>query len=167
MSVASIKDANHFSITRLAVMFGHTRETIGRKLKESGVKPCSKQGGYPVYDLKDVAEFTGGTYVESPNTENFINPDRMHPKDRDSWYSSEIKRRKLEKDEGELLDKNETQEKVADLLKKIALTFDTLADVMERDVGLSPEQIEKIYEVSDNVREELANSVIASVNGER
>lgn len=160
MAVASIKDANHFSISRLAVMFGHTRETITKKIKETGVKPCDKKGGYPVYNLRDVAEFTGGAFVADQTPFDQCNPDKLPPKDRDSWYSSENKRLTFQEKEKSLLDKNETQEKLAALLKKIALTFDTLADVMERDVGLSPEQIEKVNEVADNTREELANSII-------
>ena len=163
MAVASIKDANHFSISRLAVMFGHTRETIGRKLKETGVKPCGKHNGYPIYNLRDVAEFTGGSYVADQTPFDQCDPDKLPPKDRDSWYSSENKRLNFQEKEGSLLDKNAVQETVAEVFKKVALTFDTLADVMERDVGVTPEQIDKINEVCDNIREEL----VASITGDK
>lgn len=160
MAVASIKDANHFSISRLAEMFGHTRETIGKKIKESGVKPCSKRGGYPVYNLRDVAEFTGGAFVADQTPFDQCDPDKLPPKDRDSWFASELKRKKLEKEDGFLLDKNDTHEKLSELFKKVALSLDTLADVLERDIGLSPELIDKVNEVCDNTREELVNNII-------
>ena len=161
MAVASIKDANHFSISRLAVMFGHTRETIGKKIKETGVKPCGKVNGHAVYDLRDVSEFTGGAYVADQTPFDQCDPNKLPPKDRDSWFASELKRKKLERDDNFLLDKNDTQEKLAELFKKIALSLDTLADVLERDVGLTPELINKVNEVCDTTREELVNNILS------
>lgn len=162
MAVASIKGANHFSISRLAAMFGHTRETVGKKIKDSGVQPCGKHQGYPVYDLRDVAEFTGGCFLPEQTPFDKCDPDKLPPKDRDAWFASELKRKKLEKEDGSLLDKNETQEKLAELFKKIALSLDTLADVLERDVGLSPELIDKVNEVCDTTREELVNNILGN-----
>lgn len=160
MAVTSIKDANHFSISRLSAMFGHTRGTITRKIEENNVQPCGKYNGYAVYDLRDVSEFTGGAFLAEQTAFDACDPDKLPPKDRDSWYASELKRKKLEKDDGDLLDKNDTQLKLAELFKKVALSFDTLADVLERDIGLSPELIDKVNEVCDNTRQELVDSII-------
>jgi hypothetical protein len=164
VKATSINDANLFSISRLAELFGHTRETVSKKLKEGGATPSGKKSGYPVYKIKDVAVLNGGaSEQESPDFEN-IDPDKLHPKDRDSWYASELKKTKLEKDKAQLLDKNEVAYKLSHTLKKVALTFDTLADVLERDVGLSPEQITKVNFIADNIRQELADSLISDTD---
>lgn len=166
MAVAGINDANLFSISRLADLFGHTRETISKKIKESGVTPANKRAGYPVYNIRDIAAFTGGAKPEENNAFDEINPNKLHPKDRDAYYSSENRRLAFEKSQNQLLDKDETAQALAETLKKVALTFDTFADVLERDVGLSPEQIEKVNDICDNTRNELANDLIKSKNNE-
>lgn len=160
MAVSQINEANHFSISRLAELFGHTRETVAKKLKEGGALPCDKRSGYAVYQIRDVAVLTGGL-VSSENTPfEDCDPNKLPPKERDSWFASELKRKKLEKEDGYLLDKHDTQEKLAELFKKVALSLDTLADVLERDVGLSPQLIDKVNEVCDTMREELVNNII-------
>lgn len=164
MAVQKIDEANLFSISRLAELFGHTRETIGKKLKDGGAMPAGKRAGYATFRLRDVASFTGGLPTIEQTPFEQCDPDKLPPKDRDAWYSSENKRLQFQTKEGQLLDRDETQQLLAETLKKVALTFDTLADVMERDVGLSPEQIKKVNEVADNIREDLAKDLLKMVD---
>lgn len=162
MAVSQINEANQFSISRLAELFGHTRETVAKKLKEGGAAPSDKRAGYAVYRIKDVALFTGGMVAVEQTPFESCDPDKLPPKERDAWYSSENRRIAFEKSQKLLLDKNETAKEIAETLKKVALTFDTLADVLERDVGLTPEQVEKVNSIADNIRGELANSLISN-----
>lgn len=164
MAVAGINEANLFSISRLADLFGHTRETISKKIKDSGAKPAAKRNGYPVFNIREIATFTGGERAEETGAFEEINPNKLAPKDRDAYYSSENRRLAFEKSQKQLLDKDETAQALAETLKKVALTFDTFADVLERDVGLSPEQIEKVNDICDNIRGELASELIKNTN---
>lgn len=162
MAVSQINEANHFSISRLAELFGHTRETVAKKLKEGGATPSNKRAGHPVYQIRDVAVFTGGLISTEATPFENCDPNKLPPKERDAWYSSENRRIALEKSQKLLLDKDETAKEIAETLKKVALTFDTLADVLERDVGLTTEQVDKVNSIADNIRGELANSLISS-----
>ncbi len=160
MSVSPINDARLYSISKLADLFGHTRETVAKKIKEGGAAPSGKLAGYPAYALRDVATLTGGLQIAAETPFRDCDPDSLPPKDRDSWFSSENKRIAFEVKTGQLLDRNEVAQGLAECLKKVALTFDTLADVLERDVGLNPDQIARINEIADNIRSELAVSII-------
>lgn len=167
MAVSQINEANYFSISRLAELFGHTRETVSKKIREGGLQPVAKRSGHPVYRLRDVAVLTGG--IPSPDATPFesCDPNKLPPKERDAWYSSENRRIQFEISQKQLIKADEAGAKIAETFKKVALAVDTLADVLERDVGLTPEQIQRINSITDGIRTDLANSLTANIGVEQ
>lgn len=158
--VIAAADANNWSINRIAQCFGMARDTVTRKLRNAGVPAAGKRSGHPVYALRDVAPalfadsvgYTGGEDGEQ-------DPNRMPPKDRKDWYDSENKRLKYEQDIGQLIPADDVAAALAETFKKIALSLDTMVDVIERDAGLDGKQLEVMQRIIDNARATLAGEL--------
>lgn len=147
-----------WSIAQLAHEFGSARETVAKRLREANVRPEGKRAGHPVYRLKDAAPAIAVRHHTPPGG---IDPDKLPPADRDRWYASEMKRRQLQQEDGELLRADDVRHTWASSLKAIVLALDTLADVVERDAGLTPEQAAIVQRVVDQQREALYHNLIA------
>ena len=138
-------DAYLFSINKLAEALGCTRDTVRQRLAR--VPPNKTRNGFPVYHLRDVVKL-----IDDPANEN---PDELPPHKRKAWYEGELRRVDIEKKKGELIPAEEIRQVWAETLKGVMLTLDTLVDVVERDVGLKPDQIKCIQGIIDNQREIL------------
>lgn len=152
-----LEDAYNWNITRLADAFGLHRDTVRKRLRDAGVVPSGARNGANVYALKDVGpalfgETFGGTGLD---------PDDLPPQDRKAWYQSENERVRLEKDMRLLVPVEETHREMSKFAKAMASTLDSLADMLERDAGLPPEAIELVEKVTDSLREQIYQAVIA------
>ncbi len=138
-------DAFLFSINKLSEALGVSRDTIRKRLAR--IDAAKERNGFPVYHLRDCV-----TLISDPITED---PEELAPRARKDWYDGELRRVELEKKKGQLLQVDETRLIWAETLKSMMLTLETLVDVIERDVGLGPEQIKRIQDIIDGQRELL------------
>lgn len=152
-----LEDAYTWNITRIADAFSFDRGTVRRRLRETGVIPAGTRNGANVYSLKDV----GPALYIADSTVSGGDPEEMTPQDRKAWYQSENERVKLEKDMRLLVPVEETHREMSRFAKAMASTLDSLADMLERDAGLPPEAIEMVEKVTDNLREQMYQAVIA------
>lgn len=129
---------------------GRDRETIGKRVKASGIQPSGKRGGYPVYRLRDLLHSAFLT-----DDEGKMDPDRLDPFARHAYYKGEREKLNLQVERGELLSSLEVEQKFAGVFKAVAEFFDTLPDVLERDCAASAIQVARIEARLDQVREEL------------
>ena len=152
-------DANLWSKNALASEFGIDRRTVDRLLKD--VKPSGKRSGHPVWTLRD-AVIQIGKYLEKGYdfSGDDFDPTRLPPKERKDWYDSEKGRLTYEREMGLLIPADEVAAVEAAKNKRVALTLDTLADVLERDVGLNAEQVERMNQILDAERQKLFESII-------
>ena len=106
-----------------------------------------------VFDLLDVAKwrFVGDTSTQNEESD----PDTLSPKERLDWYRGETEKRKLQKVDGELIEASAHERALADLLKLSIQWAETFPDVMEREAGLTPEQIERVQTAVDRQRERV------------
>lgn len=146
-----------WSISKLAIEFNTTRDTVRKKIAQARVKPCGRALGHDVYALIDVAPLLVGGNSISYDGE--FDPNLLQPKDRKDWYDGESKRIQILRESRELLTYDDVSKTWAETLKKIMLTLDTIVDVVERDVGLSAEQIKHIQTIIDRQRETLYNDL--------
>ena len=142
-------DAFLFSINKLSEALGVSRDTIRKRLAR--VYPVKERNGFPVYHLRDCV-----TLITDPLTDD---PEELAPRARKDWYDGELRRVELIKKKGELLEVDEMRREWAETIKSIMLTLETLVDVIERDVGLMPEQIKRIQDIIDNQREILYHKI--------
>lgn len=138
------------SISRLAAGFRMARETVSKKLAEANIQPVGKRDGYPVYPLREAAEAILGT--ASFDEDGNADPRKLAPEKRKAWYQSEISRLQVETNTRQLIPAGEVEAEFADLIKSLVQYLDTLGDQLERDCGLTPEQVERVNETVTSLR---------------
>jgi len=153
--ISRIEEAYSWNITRLAEAFGLHRGTVRQRLNSAGVVPSGVRNGASVYALRDV-----GPALFSEHFISGSNPDDMTPTDRKAWYQSEKERIGIEREMRLLIPVEEVHREMSRLAKTVANGLDGLADMLERDAGLSPEAVERVERVTDLMREQLYQAVI-------
>ena len=159
--VHHIEDAHACNLTRLAEALGCHRATVRKVIREHNITPVATKRNVPVYRIKDVAPA-----VFAPNDEEAeTDPEKLSPTQRNQWYQSERARMELERELRNLVSVEEATRDMSALAKTVASALDGLADVLERDAGLTPEQVSQVQEVTDSLREQMYEA-IASDDGE-
>jgi len=149
---ADIRNAYNWNVTSIARAFGMHRNTVSSRLKDAGVQPVSRQGNAPLYALGDAgpALFGGRDLGGSA-----ASPDEMDPQSRKAWYQSENERLKFETDQRHLIPDDEMAREQAIIVKAVANSMDSLTDVLERECGMTGEQLEVVQGVVDAIRESM------------
>jgi len=161
--IAGVYDA--MPIAHLARAFRVARETVAKKLREAGVRPSGKRGGYDVYRLMDAAPAILDVGA-GPDGENRIpDPSKMSPTDQRAWWQAKNEHLKFLQAEGQLVPKGEVHAQFAMIAKINQRNWLTLADVTERDTRCDPKVIEYLRKRARLSLDETAEA-IASVDGE-
>ena len=153
-----------WSKSRIAKEFGIDRRTVDKLL--DGIEPSgqSPQG----HDQWRVRDFAGpvSRYVDGKSNPGGVgedgefDPSRLMPAERRHWYESEVKRLKVETEKGHLIPAEDHEAALVDSYKSLKTTLITLPDVLERDVGLSPSQIERAENIVDVTLSELHQRLV-------
>lgn len=143
------------SLGTWAAALGVTRDVLRRVLADAGVQPSGKKSGHPAYALRDVLEawisnITGG----APD------PDSLRPMERKLHYQAEHEKLRLQVERGELVPSIEVERGHGLIFAIVAQCFDTLPDVLERDVGLNSLQLTRAERHLDEAREALYQKLI-------
>lgn len=107
------------------------------------------------FDLLAVARWRfGGEEKEDSDPEN------MSPNDRLTWFRGNIERRKDEIEGGKVVTAESAREAMSAVLKTLALSLDTLTDVVERESKLTPDQTMIVAGVVDRERRAIYATMI-------
>ncbi len=140
------------SVTQISHAFRLARETVSRRLADAKVKPTGKSRGGPAYELRDVVRA-------------LLDPDAAKdPFRRKADLQSEEIELRLKVERGELIPRDDVRETWAEALKPVRLALETLPDVLERDVALTPAQVACAERVIDEVRTQLHGQVLKVAN---
>ncbi len=139
-----------------AAAFGVSKDVLRRVFSEQNVESCGKRGPYPVYAASDaipgwVKHLTGGEAVD---------PDSLRPFERKAHYQAEHEKLRLQVERGELVPSIEVERGHGQIFAITTHGLDTLPDVLERDVGLSPLQLTRVEKHIDEMREALYQALI-------
>jgi len=135
------------------------RETIANRIRAAGIKSPRKRGGHPVYRLRDLLEVA---YVLDDSGKK--DPDRLPPFERHAHYKAEREKLELELERGEVVPRIEVEAGHARVAQLVAQWADSLPDVIERDCGVSQIVVAKIERCIDELREQLYERIIGSVD---
>jgi hypothetical protein len=153
MAVISMEDRSvPMSVRRLADAFEVSRETVSRRLAARNVLSCGMRNGHPVYRLRDAAP---AIIAPSLGADGELDPSKLPPMERNAWYQSELRRIDLGLKSQQLIPAAQFEAELADMAKDLVQYLETLADQLERDAGLTPEQIEALQESIDRQRHDL------------
>jgi len=109
-------------------------------------------------DLLDVAKWKFGASTEEQSED----PEKMSPKDRLDWYKGTRERTRHLEESGELVRAVDYEIALASALKTVAVTLESLPDVLERDAGIDGVAVERAQIVIDRVREDLHSRMSAA-----
>lgn len=161
--MADIRDFSPgWSVARLADEFGMDRRTAAKRLRDAGIPPAGKRAGNDIYRLADAAAALVQP-ASAVGADGVIDPRDLPPMERRAFYQSENERLKVETTTGQLVPAAEVEADYAELVKKIVQFFDTLPDVLERKAGLSPEQVVKVQDACDGVRQTMYEAITDDV----
>ena len=150
------------SISSIAAAWGVSRDKVKQVL--ATVPSEGVRNGYPTWTIRASATAMVmnemGITQDSVAEDGSIDPSKLPPKDRKDWYESELKREQLRVKQGELLLAEEVAADKAETYKALATTIQTLDDVLERDLQLSPEQTQKVSQLKRRVLESLQMAIL-------
>ena len=89
-------------------------------------------------------------------------PNKLSPQAANHLASAQLKKIKVDRELGKLLSVDDVRLEWARMLKGLMATLETLPDVIERDAGLTPEQVVALVTVLDRVREHLYQQMITA-----
>ena len=157
-AVSNSADGLLVSLTTLAREFGVSRDTVGRRLRDSGAMSAGERGGFPVFRLGPAARAL--VLAEMPALADGGNdPDRMSPTDRHAWFKSETSRLAVEQSQGLLVPAEEVRAEMAGIIKGTVQMLDTLPDILERDCSLGPVELGHVEKMIRQVRNEWAEKL--------
>ena len=103
-----------------------------------------------VFNLLECARWRWGSTEESED-----DPEKMPAKDRLDWYRGARERTKHLQECGELLPAADYERELSSAFKAIAVTLESLGDVLERDCGIPPDAVERVNAVCDRERDAM------------
>lgn len=103
------------------------------------------------FDLLAIARWKYGAPDASPDED----PEKLSPKDRLDWYRGAREKTKHMQEVGELVPVVEFERVLSESYKTVAMTLESLPDLLERDAGLDGAAVDRVISVIDRLRESL------------
>lgn len=150
------------SISRLSELLRMDRRTVSKRLADANLAPAGKRDGFPVYDGRAACEacLLAGSQGEDGAP---VDPRNLKPMERRAWYQSERERMAVEAEARQLIPAIEVQVEKAEIVRTFVQFLDTLPDQLERDVALSPDQIEAMCRAITKQRAALYAAAVAEL----
>lgn len=147
------------SISQLCTIMEMDRRDIAEKLEKNGIKPSGKNGGHPIYKLKDVMP---ALVKPMYDIETYLR--QMHHNDLPKHLTKEFwaglrSRQEYEIKAGDLWPTEKIISEVGELMKMLNMSLSLAADTVERQVELSEEQRLIIKNLIDGVKNDMVKSI--------
>lgn len=134
------------------------RDTVSKRLTQYGVEPCGSRNGHPVYRLRDAS--LALLSIQGIDENGHPDPSNLPPVARNAWYQSEIRRLDFEMSSGRLIPALQYEAALSDMAKDLVRFLETLPDLLERDLDLTPEQVQRMHDEIDRHRQSLYEQIV-------
>lgn len=114
-----------------------------------------KQGQPWLFDLLTVAQWRFSGAATSPHPGAGDDPTNMTPHDRLNHWKAVREETKHREEARQLLPASDYERALSSALKTVAMTLESLPDVLERDAGISGAAVEACQRTIDRMREDL------------
>lgn len=141
----------NWTIAQTARVFKLDRKTVALRIRAAGLAPVGSNSGFPLYDAADLARVC----FAPPRRELIDDPNLLPPKERKEWYQSETERLRYETMIKEAVKASDVAREFAAIAKIVVTALDGLPDLMERDLGISAEDADKVQLITDRVRQTI------------
>jgi hypothetical protein len=161
--VQLLTDGGSVSLSALSRGFGCSRETVRNRLVAGNVQSTGQANGHPVYPLvPSLLALRAGDRTTAETVTSEEEAMRLPPIERKQWFDSEATRVKLQRDKGELVDRQDAREEMATLVKVLAAACDSIPDDLERELHLPAAAVAAIEDRLDAVRTQIAERLEAA-----
>jgi hypothetical protein len=143
-------------------IFGKPRESIRKLIANANLQPAGEERGHSLYAIRSIAEL-----LYDPNAKRRKSIEEMTPSEANLHWQSELRRIEVDQRAGRLVWAEDCRNQIAYLVKTFTRFLDILPDVLERDVGISTEQIVALEKTLFSLREDLYQQTIADAPGDR
>jgi hypothetical protein len=147
--VESIEIFSGVSLSQLARLTGLARETVKRRLVDSGLQSSGERGGYPVYRPKDAL---AAVYQMSGDD---FDPDRLKPFERLKHYQAEREKLHLALERRDVVPMIEVEQVYGKRNKLITRLLETITDRLERGGGVPAVVLALVDRMVDEIMDEL------------
>lgn len=142
----SIPDRRRANKAELASFFDTSLPTIEAWVRKGC--PVVQRGARGVAWVFDILEVARWKFAGQPGSavgeDGDIDPTKLPPAERKAWFESEIKRRDLQVQDGELIKAPELEVCIATAFAAISQGLRAIQDNLERRVGCPPEVAESV-----------------------
>jgi phage terminase Nu1 subunit (DNA packaging protein) len=112
-----------------------------------------------VFDLRALAEWR----YKAPDVDPESDPEKLSPKDRLDWYRGTREKTRHMMEAGDLIPARDYELALSNALKTVAMTLESLPDLLERDAALPPEAVDKSIAIIDRLRDGLYKALTGDV----
>jgi phage terminase Nu1 subunit (DNA packaging protein) len=152
--------------TSAARWFGVSRATFEKWISRGC--PCIIQGDNWMFDLREVAKWAYSPPSSDDGDDDEFDPEQLPPNERMQWYKGSRERLKYMEEAGKLVKISEYERELSAALKIVAISLETLPDVIERNGKLPAESIAAVQKICDRVRDDMYRHLaeMAKASGE-
>ncbi len=141
------------SVTNLSIVARMDRRTVAKRMKE-----CPQDGTYKGHKAWKLS--TAGPCLWGDEADYDVNGDGpKNPQDRRAYFEAEKSRLDVEERVRNLIPVDEVRTELGRAFKSVDLGLSKLGDDVERQVGLTPEQIAAVNRCVDQMRLALVSEL--------
>lgn len=152
------------SISQLGKLFGMDNRTVQSKI--TGIEPCGRRAGFPIYAVKDAAPFLVETQLNVDDIEqvityvrklNHTNLPKMLTKE---FWAAMTAKQKFEENAGDLWRTEQVSEAFSDLVKSVRIPLVLAIDTIANEMEVSERQQKVLTNIIDGILEDLSDAVV-------
>lgn len=152
------------SISQLGKLFGMDNRTVQSKI--TGIEPCGRRAGHPIYSVKEAAPFLVETQLNVDDIEqvityvrklNHTNLPKMLTKE---FWAAMTAKQKFEENAGDLWRTEQVSEAFSDLVKSVRIPLVLAIDTIANEMEVSERQQKVLTNIIDGILEDLSDAVV-------
>lgn len=142
------------NINQIAALTDLHRQTIAARLADVPLAPGSNEK-LKLYSVQSILISLLSRSPEPTQTD----VSKMEPQDRKAWFQSERERLKFEQETMQLIPASDVARDYAAIIKSVVQVLETLPDILERDCALSPMAVNRVQDIIDDLRDQMAQKI--------
>lgn len=150
------RDPSLANISELAAMFGKGRSTVRASIEKSCIKVGGKEKGNNLFKIAEVAQVLYGS--ASYDEAGEIDPATLKPSERKDYWIAQQKEMDFKIQIREYVPAQDVRRDYKQLQDSLKQKIQSYPDILERDEGATPKEIERIILLCDRLQRSLSDA---------